>query len=128
MEDILQATVVEYIKIYHEEDARVGNLGLDVSFKFHPLTGEPNIPIYKKGDIAEIKPIKNVFCCADMEDAFRTSLIGFGKNPVEVYRNKMAEVVLRTKNQVVALPYCLWCISPIMTVDMTEGKQRNVSI
>ena len=114
----MKATVIEYEKLYYEEDCPVGITGLSTFHATHPIFGQANPPVYLKGDISELKIVKETFCCPDMENAYRIGTVGFGERKNETYRNKVAEVFIHieggSKNDI-AIPFCLWCKAPVFT-------------
>lgn len=114
--------VIEYIRIPHEEDCPVGVTGFSTSMSVHPVTGAPNPPSYKRGDLAEIEKIETRFCCATMADAFWLNTCGFGSLPAKTDWNKVAEVLVYTQKNMpdLVIHYCPFCGSPIHNIDITD--------
>ena len=115
--------VVEYIKIFHTEDAITGSDGQCIS--------EKNLPAYRAGDLAELRKIGEHFCCSEMARIVKLGYIQFGSRNEEVYRNQLAEVFLRVEDGAQILPdghggreknntdipiaYCPFCTQPVLT-------------
>jgi hypothetical protein len=127
--------VVEFLGILHDQDAFTGNNGQTIT--------SDNPPAWRAGELDEIRPIGQHFCCPDMADQIKNGHIAFGSRKNEVYHNKLTEVFIRVENGArilpggkqkpklntdIAIPYCPFCNAAIITmeIDSSNGNREGL--